>query len=53
MSDRTYYLNPKIKRTNLSENYTPEQISEYVKCSSDPIYFIIVIYKLNKSAFFY
>jgi hypothetical protein len=40
MSDRTYYLNPKIKRTNLSENYTPEQISEYVKCSSDPIYFI-------------
>lgn len=40
MSDKTYYLNPKIKRTNLIENYTQDEFTEYIKCSKDPIYFI-------------
>lgn len=40
MSDKTYYLNPKIKRTNLIENYTQDELTEYIKCSKDPIYFI-------------
>ena len=40
MGDKTYYLNPKIKRTNLIENYTQDEFAEYIKCSKDPIYFI-------------
>lgn len=40
MSDRIYYLNPRIKRANLVEEYTAEQILEYKKCAEDPLYFI-------------
>jgi hypothetical protein len=40
MINKPYYLNPNIKKVNLVENYTPDQIQEYVKCSRDPIYFI-------------
>ena len=40
MSDRIYYLNPRIKRANLVEEYTAEQILEYKKCAEDPVYFI-------------
>jgi len=40
MIDKPYYLNPNIKKVNLVENYTPDQIQEYIKCSEDPIYFI-------------
>jgi phage terminase large subunit-like protein len=38
--DKQYYLNPNIKKVNLVENYTEDQIEEYIKCSKDPIYFI-------------
>ncbi len=38
--EKEYYLNPKIKRANLKEVYTQEQIEEYVKCAQDPTYFI-------------
>ena len=40
MSDRIYYLNPRINRANLVEEYTAEQIMEYKKCAEDPVYFI-------------
>lgn len=39
-NDKNYYINPKIKRIELKEEYTQEQIAEYIKCSQDPIYFI-------------
>ena len=38
--EKNYYLNPKIKKTNLKETYTEHEVKEYVKCLSDPIYFI-------------
>jgi hypothetical protein len=46
MNEKTFYLNPKIKKTNLKEEYSSEQIQEYVKCSKDPIYFIENYYKI-------
>lgn len=40
MSEKNYYLNPKIKKTNVREQYTKEQLEEYVRCAQDPVYFI-------------
>lgn len=40
MSEKNYYLNPKIKKTNVKEQYTKAQVEEYIKCANDPIYFI-------------
>jgi hypothetical protein len=36
----TYLNNPNLKTVGIELEYTPEQINEYVKCSTDPIYFI-------------
>lgn len=47
MTEKQYYLNPNIKRTNLEESYTPEQVQEYVRCSQDPVYFIEKYVKIN------
>jgi len=44
---KDFYLNPKIKRTNLEENYTKEEIEEYLKCSEDPVYFIEKYVQIN------
>jgi hypothetical protein len=35
-----YLGNPLIKAANTPVEFTPEQIEEYLKCSTDPIYFI-------------
>lgn len=35
-----YLGNPNLKRANVPQEFTPEQIEEFVKCSQDPIYFI-------------
>jgi len=35
-----YLGNPNLKRANISQEFTPEQIEEFVKCSQDPQYFI-------------
>ena len=41
MTDQNQYLgNPNLKRANVSVEFTKEQIEEYQKCMSDPIYFI-------------
>ena len=40
MSITTYLGNPLLKRVNVPQNYTAEEIKEYVKCRDDPIYFI-------------
>lgn len=39
MSDN-YLGNPNLKKTNVLQEFTAEQIEEYVKCSKDPTYFI-------------
>ena len=39
-TDNEIYLgNPNLKRTNVPIQFTEEQISEYLKCKSDPVYF--------------
>lgn len=45
--NKEYYLNPLIKRINLSEDYTEDQVKEYVRCAQDPEYFIEKYVKIN------
>jgi len=40
MTITTYLGNPLLKRINVPQNYSAEEIQEYVKCRDDPIYFI-------------
>lgn len=35
-----YLGNPNLKRSNVAQDFTEEQIKEFVKCSQDPYYFI-------------
>ena len=35
-----YMGNPHLKAANVKMTYTEEQVKEYIKCASDPIYFI-------------
>lgn len=39
MSD-SYLGNPNLKKANVQQEFTEEQIKEYIKCSKDPGYFI-------------
>ena len=39
MSD-AYLGNPNLKKVNTPQEFTKEQILEYQKCESDPIYFM-------------
>ena len=46
-----YLGNPNLKKANIAQNFTPEQVEEFVKCSQDPVYFIknyIQIISLDK-----
>ena len=41
MSTQDIYLgNPNLKRANVAQNFSPEEVEEFVKCSKDPVYFI-------------
>ena len=40
MSESVYLGNPNLKKANVSQEWTKEQIGEYAKCMKDPIYFI-------------
>jgi len=52
MSQNEIYLgNPNLKRANVAQNFSPEEVKEFVKCSQDPVYFIkryIKIISLDK-----
>ena len=37
---KVYNSNANLKGANQAIGFTPEQVQEYVKCASDPIYFI-------------
>jgi len=37
---KVYNSNQNLKAANVSVQFTPEQVEEYIKCSQDPIYFI-------------
>ena len=50
-SDQIYLGNPNLKKANVAQSFTPEQVEEFVKCSQDPVYFIkkyIKIVSLDK-----
>lgn len=36
---QTYLGNPNLKSANVKQEWTAEQIQEYIKCAEDPIYF--------------
>ena len=41
MAENQIYLgNPNLKKANVSTNFTPKQVEEFIKCSKDPVYFI-------------
>ena len=39
MSDNVYLGNPLLKKANTKIEFTPDQISEFIKCKNDPVYF--------------
>jgi hypothetical protein len=40
MNDVTYLGNPNLKKANVAQNWTKEELVEYQKCMDDPQYFI-------------
>jgi hypothetical protein len=38
MSD-VYLGNPNLKKANTPQEFTKEQIEEFIKCKEDPVYF--------------
>ena len=38
-SDQIYLGNPLLKKANVKQDFTKQQIAEYVKCAKDPVYF--------------
>lgn len=41
-----YLGNPLLKKAGTHEEFTKEQIAEYIKCSKDPVYFILNYVKI-------
>lgn len=40
MIDRGYLGNPLLKGAGVPISFTPDQVTEWIKCADDPIYFI-------------
>ena len=40
MSDFTYLGNPNLKKANVQQEWTKEELLEYSRCMEDPLYFI-------------
>ena len=60
MSTQDIYLgNPNLKRANVAQNFSPEEVEEFVKCSKDPVYFmkkyflLLELLKLGKIILFF
>ena len=39
MNEATYLGNPNLKRANVKQEWTKEELLEYKKCMDDPLYF--------------
>ena len=39
-TDPTYLGNPNLKKANVQQEWTEEQVKEYARCMQDPLYFI-------------
>ena len=46
MASENYLGNPRLKRADTKVEYTPEQVAEYIKCSKDPLHFILTYCKI-------
>ena len=40
MSNEQYLGNPNLKKANVTQEFTPEEVEEYLKCAANPVYFI-------------
>mgnify|MGYP001996497610 FL=1 len=40
MTDAVYLGNPNLKKANVTQEWTKEEVEEYTRCMKDPIYFI-------------
>ena len=38
-SHEQYLGNPNLKKANVAQNFTKKQVSEFLKCAQDPVYF--------------
>ena len=34
-----YLGNPNLKKANVAQNFTKKQVTEFLKCAQDPVYF--------------
>ncbi len=51
VAQEQYLGNPNLKKANVAEEFSKEEIAEYLKCANDPVYFIanyIQIVSLDK-----
>ena len=51
MSNEQYLGNPNLKKANVTQEFTPDEVEEYLKCAANPVYFIkkyIKIVSLDK-----
>ena len=39
MTENIYLGNPNLKKANTPVEFTADQISEFIKCKDDPVYF--------------
>ena len=47
MSTTDVYLgNPNLKKANIAQEFSPEEVQEYIRCSEDPTYFILNYIKI-------
>jgi len=47
MADNGVYLgNPNLKKSNVSIEWTQDQVKEYLKCKEDPLYFAVNYVKI-------
>ena len=47
MSTSDVYLgNPNLKKANISQEFSPEEVEEYLKCADDPVHFILNYIKI-------
>ncbi|AOO01273.1 terminase large subunit [Synechococcus phage S-RIM2] len=47
MSTSDVYLgNPNLKKANIAQEFSPEEVQEYIKCADDPVYFILNYIKI-------
>lgn len=47
MNNTPYYKDPSVKAAGVVENYSQEQVQEYIRCSQDPTYFIEKYIQVN------